>query len=123
MPRRLHRDDVEHTASGDQRPGRDFIRLAGLAGLSAASGFPAVGRRALAAPPMFEEIPSSASGITWIHENAMSPERYLPETMGPGVAVFDYDNDGWMDVFMVNSGGPVDFWKPTTPTTANPERR
>ena len=34
----------------------------------------------------------------------MSPERYLPETIGPGVAFFDYDNDGWMDIFLVNSG-------------------
>ena len=57
-----------------------------------------------AAAPLFEEIPSSASGITWVHKNAMSADRYLPETMGPGVAFFDYDNDGWIDIFMVNSG-------------------
>ncbi len=44
----------------------------------------------------------------------MSPNRYLPETMGPGVAFLDYDNDGWMDLYMVNSG-PSDFWTPTTP--------
>ena len=41
----------------------------------------------------------------------MSPERYLPETMGPGVAFLDYDNDGWMDVYIVNSG-PCDFFTP-----------
>jgi hypothetical protein len=44
----------------------------------------------------------------------MSPDRFLPETMGPGVAFLDYDNDGWMDVYMVNSG-PCDFWKPAKP--------
>ena len=44
----------------------------------------------------------------------MSPERFLPETMGPGMAFFDYDNDGWMDVLMVNSG-PADFYTPKTP--------
>jgi enediyne biosynthesis protein E4 len=44
----------------------------------------------------------------------MSPDRYLPETMGPGVAFFDYDNDGWMDIFMVNSGA-CDFYQPRTP--------
>ena len=44
----------------------------------------------------------------------MSSNRYLPETMGPGVAFFDYDNDGWMDIFMVNSGA-ADFYKPATP--------
>lgn len=41
--------------------------------------------------PLFEEIPPSTSGITWVHENAMSEKRYLPETMGPGAAFFDYN--------------------------------
>lgn len=40
--------------------------------------------------------------------------RYLPETMGPGVAFLDYDNDGWMDLYLVNSG-PCDFWTPPRP--------
>jgi hypothetical protein len=64
--------------------------------------------------PLFEEVPPEQSGITFVHENAMSPERYLPETMGPGVAFLDYDNDGWMDVYIVNSG-PADFFTPKAP--------
>lgn len=44
----------------------------------------------------------------------MSDARFLPETMGPGCAFLDFDNDGWMDIFLVNSG-PSDFWKPTKP--------
>ena len=71
-------------------------------------------RRALVAPSLFEEVPPAASGIRWLHTNAMSPDRYLPETMGPGVAFLDYDNDGWMDLYMVNSG-PCDFFKPKEP--------
>jgi enediyne biosynthesis protein E4 len=67
-----------------------------------------------ASPPLFEEVPASRSGITWTHTNAMSPERYLPETLGPGCAFLDYDNDGWMDVYLVNSG-PSDFYKPERP--------
>src|SRR3989442_9003522 len=67
-----------------------------------------------AASPIFEEVPPSTSGLHWIHTNAMSPDRYLPETMGPGVAFLDYDNDGWMDIYMVNSGS-CDFFKPKTP--------
>ena len=66
------------------------------------------------ATPLFVEVPSSTSGISWVHENAMSPSRYLPEALGPGCAFLDYDNDGWMDIFLVNSG-PSDFWKPTKP--------
>ncbi len=75
---------------------------------------PGASASVLAAPPLFEEIPPEKSGIHWIHENAMSPNRYLPETMGPGVAFFDYDNDGWMDLFLVQSG-PCDFFKPKAP--------
>jgi enediyne biosynthesis protein E4 len=65
-------------------------------------------------PPLFEEIPASSSGIVWTHENAMSDNRYLPETLGPGCAFLDFDNDGWMDIYLVNSG-PSDFWKPSKP--------
>jgi len=67
-----------------------------------------------APPPLFEEVRPAASGITWVHENAMSPQRYLPETMGPGCAFLDFDNDGWMDIYLVNSG-PCDFYQPTKP--------
>jgi len=64
--------------------------------------------------PIFEEIPPETSGITWVHENAKSPERYLPESLGPGCAFLDYDNDGWMDLYLVNSG-PSDFYTPKQP--------
>ena len=67
-----------------------------------------------ASRPLFEEVPPASSGITWVHENAMSPQRYLPETMGPGCAFLDYDNDGWMDIYLVNSG-PCDFYRPAGP--------
>jgi len=63
--------------------------------------------------PLFEEIPASVSGITWLHENARSDNHYLPETLGPGCAFLDYDNDGWMDIYLVNSG-PSDFFHPST---------
>ena len=44
----------------------------------------------------------------------MSAKRHLPETMGPGAAFLDYDNDGWMDIYLVNSG-PSDFYTPAKP--------
>ncbi len=67
-----------------------------------------------AAPATFTEVASRESGITWVHSNAMSPERYLPETVGAGCVFFDYDNDGWMDIYLVNSG-PSDFYSPKQP--------
>jgi len=62
----------------------------------------------------FVEVPSKTSGITWVHSNAHSAERHLPETVGAGCAFLDYDNDGWMDIYLVNSGAS-DFFTPTTP--------
>lgn len=64
--------------------------------------------------PAFEEVPASASGIHWTHTAGLSPEMYLPETSGPGCAFFDYDNDGWMDIYLVNSGA-CDFYQPPAP--------
>src|SRR5215213_2967057 len=66
------------------------------------------------AKPQFEEVPASLSGITWVHDAGVSAEHYLPETLPPGCAFLDYDNDGWMDIFLVNSG-PADFFKPSKP--------
>lgn len=83
---------------------REFLRLA--------TGIPLMG--ATGNKPLFEEIPPLKSGITWTHNNTMSPERYLPETLPPGCAFLDFDNDGWMDVFLVNSG-PCDFFTPKKP--------
>jgi enediyne biosynthesis protein E4 len=93
---------------------RDWIRLASSCGAAQLLVPRMFGQQAAASKPLFAEVPPSASGITWVHENAMSPSRYLPEALGPGCAFLDFDNDGWMDIFLVNSG-PSDFWKPTKP--------
>jgi len=61
--------------------------------------------------PIFHEVPATESGMTWLHQNGRSEHRYLPETTGSGVAIFDYNHDGWMDVLLVNSG-TSSFYKP-----------
>ena len=59
----------------------------------------------------FREVPPEQSGIQWAHRNGASPEKQLPETVGSGGAFFDYDNDGLVDVYLVNSAGPGALYK------------
>ena len=44
------------------------------------------------------------AGIHFKHTNGASEEKYLPETMGSGGLFFDYNNDGYLDIYLVNSG-------------------
>jgi hypothetical protein len=67
-----------------------------------------------AKPVSFAEVAPGTSGITWVHDNGRSDARHLPETCGGGGLFFDYDNDGWLDVYLVNSGHS-DFYKPAKP--------
>ena len=69
---------------------------------------------AASAKPVFIAVPPSDSKITWVHDNGHSELRQLPETCGGGGLFFDFDNDGWMDIYLVNSG-PSDFFNPKTP--------
>ena len=107
---------------------RGFLRgpaIAGLAGAAYAASGSAFGRAPfLSAPtpraaqavalPAFEPVPPAASKITWTHANGRSAEMYLPETTGAGCAFLDYDNDGWLDIYLVNSG-KCDFYNPQPP--------
>ncbi len=65
-------------------------------------------------PVSFSEVPPAVSKIAWVHDNGKSDQRHLPETCGGGGLFLDYNNDGWMDIYLVNSG-PSDFFTPKTP--------
>ena len=49
----------------------------------------------------FRDITAQA-GIHFTHNNGAFGQKWLPETMGPGCAFIDYDNDGWPDILLVN---------------------
>src|SRR5882672_10645781 len=101
---------------------RDFLRgltqslaVVGLSRWAAAVPAPADSLPNAATRPIpFEEVPPNLSGITWVHSSSKSASKYLPETTGAGCAFLDYDNDGWMDIYLVNSG-KCDFYDPAPP--------
>jgi enediyne biosynthesis protein E4 len=55
----------------------------------------------LVAPARFTDA-TRASGVRFLHRNSATTSKYLIETMGAGAAMLDYDNDGWLDVFLTN---------------------
>jgi len=60
-------------------------------------------RMPAASDPIFIES-AAAMGLAFTHVNGATGNYYLPEMMGAGAALFDYDNDGDLDVFLVQSG-------------------
>jgi hypothetical protein len=68
-------------------------------------------------PGNFVDI-TAASGVRFQHVASHTSKKYLPETMGSGVALFDYDNDGRLDIFLIN-GAPL---SDPTPKGTIPEK-
>jgi enediyne biosynthesis protein E4 len=64
--------------------------------------------------PIFDEVAADA-GLNFRHYNGMTGKFYLPEIMGAGAALFDYDNDGDLDVFLVQGGALEPGGKPDSP--------
>jgi len=64
-------------------------------------GQPGIGATPESSSIQFRDVTQPA-GIRFVHNNGAFGKKFLPETMGPGVAFIDYDNDGWPDIFLVN---------------------
>lgn len=55
-----------------------------------------------ASPPFRLVDVTGQAGIQFTHNSGAFGRKYLPETLGPGCAFFDFDNDGWQDILIVN---------------------
>jgi hypothetical protein len=71
-------------------------------GLRFCSGLLAMASVVASSTPIFEV--AQPRGLDFTHQNSPTPQKYLIETMGGGVALLDYNNDGLLDIFLVNSG-------------------
>jgi hypothetical protein len=87
-----------------------LFALAAAATVAARSGSPTA-----TSAVSFRDV-TQQSGIHFTHNNGAFGKKFLPETLGPGVAFIDYDNDGWPDIFLVNGmDWPGHAQKHTTP--------
>src|SRR6185437_13530320 len=100
------------------------IGLASLAALALA----ALGVAAQAPVPASEIVPgnfvdaTAQAGVHFLHQAPHTSKKYLIETMGSGVALFDYDNDGRLDIFLVNGAPHSDPTpKGTIPKKTDPQ--
>src|SRR5580700_7649501 len=100
---------------------RVFAQQAAALAASAAFTQPAIAQRflrglrdqATATPPIEFEDKLRTSRIDFVLRNSVSPQRYTIETMTGGVALFDYNNDGLLDIFFVN-GAAIPSLEKTT---------
>jgi hypothetical protein len=98
---------VSRAVSGSRLPSARWSRRNFLGAISAAGIVqfldPSGTYADVTAKPIFSDVTDNA-GITWRQFNGFSPDRYLIETMGGGVGLIDFDNDGWLDIFLLNGG-------------------
>jgi hypothetical protein len=61
-----------------------------------------IGGTVRSGPIVFEDIAKAAGLTSWHHTMGSPEKKYILETIGSGVALLDYDNDGWLDIYLVN---------------------
>src|SRR5687768_3671284 len=88
------------------------LAAAGVAVALLADGTIGVAARQRSQPPatplpIFRDVARQA-GLDFLHVNGASGEKFLPEIIGGGGLFLDFDNDGWLDVFLVDGGSFAD---------------
>ncbi|XBH15251.1 CRTAC1 family protein [Edaphobacter paludis] len=69
-------------------------------------------------PILFQDIAEKAGLATWTHTMGTPEKNFIIETNGSGVGLFDYDNDGWLDIYLLNGSTYDALSGKTTPPHA-----
>ena len=56
-------------------------------------------------PPWFVDV-SADVGLTFVHDAGPPGRYFMPQIMGSGAALFDFNNDGRLDIYLIQNGGP-----------------
>jgi hypothetical protein len=82
---------------------REFLQVMGRGGVALLVGTHRLGAGDSPSPVVFTDV-TSAAGLLHARNvsGSVADKQFLLEEMGCGVALFDYDNDGWLDIFLVN---------------------
>ena len=105
---RLQKIHDLRATTAEERPLRAILRRAlFLYGLASISLFSSVAVSASENVQFFDV--TKKSGIDFVHVNGASGQKYLAETTGSGAGFLDYNNDGFLDIFLVNGGRTPDF--------------
>src|SRR5258707_1324996 len=59
----------------------------------------------LSDPPWFQDVTEDC-GLHFIHDAGPTGDYFMPQIMGSGAALFDFDNDGRLDIYLLQNGGP-----------------
>ena len=84
------------------RPWRGLLAAVGVAALAPVWG--GGGSPAWVDSPSPFRDKATVAGIDFRHQRGASDQKHLVETVGSGCALFDYDNDGWLDILLINGG-------------------
>jgi hypothetical protein len=95
---------------------RDLLKYLGSAGIGLAVSPILRSDSQTHSPVTFVDVARSA-GITFQHDNAASSEKYLIETMGSGCGWIDYDQNGLLDLYLVN-GAATRVYSPKRPLSS-----
>ena len=83
---------------------RFFLAIGGLGAAAWVAALSSLAGSGIVAPPpvAFTDVTAQA-GIRFVHNSGRAGKKFLPETLGSGVAWFDADGDGWADILFINS--------------------